>query len=314
MGRARTISRRCLGLLALCLWWACCHAPPAHAADNLRVLLVLSDNNALYQRFAATFKQNLPANIQVALLERAEDFSGSGPAADLILAVGSKAAESLAAKTTTPMLAAMIPRSKFADLLAKHPGAAPTAAIYLDHSWARQADLLHAALPERSRVGVLHSPATRLDVNELRKQLARHGATLLARQTTTPAKLFDDLEEVLSHSDILLAVPDGEIYNSNNIRNILLSSYSHGVPLVGFSQALVNAGALLALFSTPEQLAAQASSATIAYAQQRRLPDSQFPLLYSIAVNQEVARTLGGAVKSAELLRLQVDKLQKPNP
>lgn len=134
---------------------------------------------------------------------------------------------------------------------------------------------------------------------------------MIAKQTTSPGNLFDDLDDVLLRSDVLLAVPDSEVYNSNNIRNILLTSYRHGIPLVGFSQALVNAGALVAVFSTPEQLAAQASATTISFAQQKRLPDAQSPALYSIAVNQEVARTLGGTIKSAELLHLQVDKPQR---
>ena len=41
------------------------------------------------------------------------------------------------------------------------------------------------------------------------------------------------------------------------MRNILLTSYRRGVPLVGLSQAYVNAGALAAIFSTTEQLAEQ---------------------------------------------------------
>ena len=298
-------------LALLGLLWLCCQATAIHAADNLRVLLILSDNSKLYQGFANTFKQNLPANIQVGVAERAEDFSGGGQFADLLVTVGTKAAEWMAGRSTTPMLAAMVPKHKYADLLAKRPAAAQTSGIYLDHAWARQVDLLRAALPERSRIGVLYSPATRLDIGELRKQLALQGATLIARQTTSPGSLFDDLEDVLSRSEVLLAVPDSAIYNNDNIRNILLSSYRHGIPLVGFTPAYVNAGALCALYSTPEHLAAQASSTAISFAQARKLPDPQFPILYGIAVNQEVARSLGVAIKSAELLRLEVDKSQR---
>jgi len=79
---------------------------------------------------------------------------------------------------------------------------------------------------------------------------------LIARHLRSKDTLFSDLDELLIDSDVLLAVPDSEIYNSNSIRNILLSSYRRGIPLVGFSQAYVKAGALCAIFSTPEQLAA----------------------------------------------------------
>lgn len=301
-------------LLRLLLWCVISLAPSISDAGNLRVLVVLSDNQTLYQNFANTFKHNLPAKTQVSVAARAEEFSGNEPAADLTVTVGMKAAEWVAGKTATPMLAAMIPRVKYADLLAKRPSAAQTSAIYLDQSWARQVEFLRAALPERIRIGVLHSPATRLDLNELRKQLEMRGATLIAKQTSFPASLFDDLEDILSRSEVLLAMPDSEIYNSNSIRNILLTSYGRGIPLVGFSQAYVNAGALCAIFSTAEQLAEQASDIAISFERLRRLPDPQFPEQFSIAVNREVARTLGSTIKPDELLRLQVGKAETRAP
>ena len=57
-------------------------------------------------------------------------------------------------------------------------------------------------------------------------------------------ELYPKLESILASSDVLMAVPDSMIYSSSNIRNILLTSYRRGVPLVGVSQAYVNAGAL----------------------------------------------------------------------
>lgn len=293
-------------LLALC--WLFSAAPGHCAGGSVRVWLVLSDNSRLYQGFAASLRQSLPANMVLNIVERPEDFVADGSSGDLVLTVGSKAAESVAGRTGLPLLAAMLPRQKYADLLARRPPASQTSALYLDQPWARQAELLRAALPERSQVGVLYSPTTRLDLNELRRQLAGRGAQLFARQTGALASLSGDLDEVLAHSDVLLALPDGDIYNSNNIRNILLSSYHRGVPLVGFSQALVNAGGLIALFSTPEQLATQAAGAIVAFAQLRRLPEPQYPALYSIAVNQEVARTLRASIPSADALRQQLDK------
>jgi len=295
-------------LLALLCWFG--YGPAACAADDLRVLMVLSDGQKLYQNFANSFQQNLPANIQIAVVERAEDFSSETHKADLILSVGVKAAEAVAGKGRTPLLAAMIPRNKYQDLAAKHLPA-QISAVYVDQPWSRQADLIRAALPERSKVGVLHSPATRLNLGDLRKQLEMRGASLVTRQVTSSASLFEDLEDILARSEVLLVVPDSEIYNSNNIRNILLTSYRHGIPLVGISQAYVNAGALCALFSTPEQLAAQARTMTIVYGNGRNLPDAQHAATFSIAVNPEVARTLGEAIKPVESLLKEIDKSRR---
>lgn len=286
----------------------CWFAPLGCSAAELHVLVVQSDNNMLYQTFAKALTGNLPANIHVNLLQRVEDFDAQQ--ADLIVTVGVKAADWVAGKTTLPMLAAMMPSNTYADLLAKRSRTRSISALYLDQPWGRQVAFLRAAMPERHKIGVLHAADTHLDISALRTELARHNGTLVARPLHNTDTLFADLEEVLIASEVLLAVPDSAVYSSNNIRNILLTSYRRGIPLVGFSQAYVKAGALCAIFSTPEQLAAQAGAAIVSFANTGKLPDTQYPALYTIAVNQEVARTLGLAIQSAESLRLQIEKSQ----
>lgn len=302
MARTGIIARWLLGA------WLSLGTQCVYASDYGHVLLVLSDSSPLYQEFASTFAQNLPVGMHLKTLQRAEEFAGEasrgadGAGADLVVTVGVKAAENVAGKTTLPMLAAMIPSNTYTQLQLQRRG--QTSAIYLDQPLDRQVNFLSAAMPDRHRVGVLHSAAWNMQA--LRAELIRQHATLT--DVTLHESLFSALETVLSDSDMLLAVPDGAIYNGNNIRNILLSSYRRGIPLAGFSQALVKAGALCAIFSTPGQLAAQAGEAAAAYAKTGKLPVAQYPVLYSVAVNQEVARTLNIPIKSAEALRLQLEK------
>lgn len=284
--------------------------PLCALAEDLRVLVVLSDTAAPYQAFVKTLRQNLPKSIQTSVIDRAEDFSGKSVQADLIVTVGVKASHWVAERTTTPVLAALIPSDRYAELLSQHPLASQLSAIFLDQPWSRQAGLLRAALPERKRVGVLYSANTRLDMRSLREAFQRQGVTLFLKELKSTDNLYVDLEEVFENSDVLLAIPDSTIYSSNNIRNILLSSYRRGIPLLGLSQAYVNAGALCAIFSTPEHLAAQASVGIVSFSRTHRLPEAKSPELYTIAVNQEVSRTLGIAIKSPELLQLQVEKVQ----
>lgn len=281
-------------------------APSACGADALRVLVVQSDNKPLYHTFAKVLADSLPATVDLSLRVLSEDFDAQR--ADLVVTVGVAAADWVADRTSRPMIAAMIPADSYAGLLEKRGSAKKTSAIYLDQPWARQVKFVRAALPERRRVGVLYAAETRVSVQALRAEFARSERTLIARPLHDPNSLFADLEEVLAASDVLLAVPDAGVYNGSSIRNILLSSYRRGIPLVGFSQAYVRAGALCAIFSTPEQLAAQTGAAIISFAGSGDLPEARYPALYTIDVNQEVARTLGISVSSANLLRLQVDK------
>lgn len=280
----------------------------AYSANDLHVLVVLSENIASYQAFTAAFQQNLSENIQARVLDSAENFTSNNQQTDLIVTVGVKAATWVMERTTTPVLAVMIPSTKYADLLGTHTRNRRVSAIYIDQPLTRQADLLYSALPESRNIGVLYSSESSINIKQLHNELARHGLNLIAKQMQNKETMSSDLEDVLARSDVLLAIPDSTIYNSSNIRNILMSSYRQRIPLVGLSQAYVNAGALCAIFSTPEQFAAQASVITISFAQTQHLPDPQSPRIYTIAVNQDVARSLDITTKSAELLHLQVEK------
>ena len=89
-------------------------------------------------------------------------------------------------------------------------------------------------------------------------------------------------------------------------RSILLTSYRFQKPIVAFSRAYVDAGALAAIFTTPEQVAAD----LIAWLRLQKdesvqLPPPRGPASFDIAVNRQVARALGLSVADdAELLRL----------
>lgn len=285
----------------------------AAQAGALNVRLILSDDSPPYRQFAASFNKVLAAGKTIEVITESQATSG-GAKTDLIVTVGMKATGSAAGQTSTPVLAVMIPKLGYENLLAQAPAQKTTpaiSAIYLDQPWDRQLGFWRAALPARLRIGLLYSPDTRIDVARLRRDIADRGGLLVAQPVISAESLFSSLDYVLDSSDVLLAIPDGTIYSSSNIRNILLTSYRHGVPLIGLSQSYVNAGALCAIFSTPEQLAEQASSAVILFSRTRRLPDSQFPAAFTIAVNQQVARSLGIELPSPEAIRSQMDKAKE---
>ncbi|NOT99993.1 MAG: hypothetical protein HOO95_00235 [Gallionella sp.] len=278
----------------------------------MNVTVVLSDNSAPYQSFAQTFGKSLPPSVSVTVLERAEQLSSVVSPADLIVTVGMQAAESAAAQTNVPVLAVMISQRGYLELLAKFPVKKiprPISAIYLDQPWERQINFLRAALPERRKISLLSSEEIKLDVSRLRQVVAQRGGSLEVSKVHSTEELFPQLENVLTNSDVLLATPDSLIYSNSNILNILLTSYRYRVPIIGLSQAYVNAGALGAIFSTPEQLAEQTGATVISFLQNGQLPEAQPPIAFSIALNPQVARSMGIELPSAELIRKKMDKI-----
>lgn len=287
-------------LLPVLLLFFCGFTLPVVAAENIQVQLVLSDGSAIYQSFLAAFRQALPPLIRLNVVQRAEEFE-SMPV-DLVVTVGVKAAERVALERSAPMLAVMVP---FGLDLSRARNK-PLSALYFEQPWHRQVHFIRTAFPERRRIGVLHSVDAQQE--PLRTELKQHGGTLVSRPLRSKESLFSDLDDLLSESEVLLATRDSAVYNSHTIRNILLSSYRRGIPLVGFSSSYVKAGALCAIFSTPDQLALQTTEMIQIFARTAKLPDAQYPTRYTIAVNQEVARTLGIAIKPADELHTQLER------
>lgn len=270
----------------------------AHSA-RLNVALVLSNNSAPYREFVTTFNRSATNAVQTLVFESPNEFLLSLGNSDIVIAIGMHASESLMISTKVPMLSVMVPQGAYENLIKTQPKhEKPLAAIYLNQPWARQIDFLYAVLPHSRRIGVLHTAAVAQELRDISSEVTRHGGVLVEREVVADSSLSAGLDNLLLASDVLLALPESAIYNPANIRNILLSTYRQNVPLLGWSQAFVNAGAVAALFSTPEQLAMQTSALVSVYEQSGRWPTSQYPTEFNIAINRQVARSLGIVIAS----------------
>ena len=100
----------------------------------------------------------------------------------------------------------------------------------------------------------------------------------------------------IGHSEVLLALPDSAVYNPENIRNILLSTYRRKQGVIGFSSDMVKVGALATTYSEIEDINAQVAEMAAAFAASGDLPPPQFPRYFRSAINEGVARSLDIAV------------------
>lgn len=287
-----------------------CVAISTQAATEFKVTLVLSDDNPIYQRFAKTYQDNLPTTHKLTVIFGADSYLAGAQTAELVVTVGSKAASTLVGRTSKPMLLTMLPSNLYPELASRRTAPSQLSALYVDQPWSRHIELLFAALPQTRKIGILNSSDSGIEPEELRQLVARHGAKLIVNFVPDSESLFHALEDTLNHSEVLLATPDNLIYSSSNIRNILMTSYRHQVPLIGLSKGYVNAGALCAVYSSPEALARQAGAMTLAYAQGKHLPPAQFPIEFEVATNIEVARTLGIKLKTVAQLHQQLQRAE----
>ncbi|HYE40957.1 MAG TPA: hypothetical protein VEB23_13560 [Ramlibacter sp.] len=103
----------------------------------------------------------------------------------------------------------------------------------------------------------------------------------------------------VADAPVLLAWPDRAVFNSENVRNILLSTYRHGQGVIGFSADMVSSGALATTYSTLEDINTQIAEALSAYASTGELGPPQFPRYFRTAINEGLARSLKVPVSDA---------------
>ena len=271
-------------------------------ANPLRATLVLSSNSGAYHELASEIKKALPGEYELRVINVGEDIFDT----DIFIAVGMKAAEALS-QNDKPTLNILLPRAGFEKL--KRATSSNYSAIFMDQPMQRQLALINTLLPNATSVGVLYdtSPA---ELVSLRKQSSAMHLGLREQKVGQQQSLADALSDLLQVSDVLLVLPDDNIYRSDTIRNILLQTYRAQVPVVGLSASYVRAGALCAIYSTPQQIANQAAEAIEDFTTTGKLPAPQYTKEFEVSVNTQVARSLGVPVKDAVQLRVEVRRHQ----
>lgn len=277
----------------------------AWAAEDV-IWLALSDSGSAYAETAEAARREIlrgGAGVTVELQPWQQLIGAGRTPPRLVIAVGATAYAAVAeSDLRAPLLAVLLPRLAYE----RHSccrGGRGQSAIFLDQPAARQLDLLRLALPERLRIGVLFGPESRALAPALRRAAGERGLVLASAEAGGNGNLFPLLKELTATSDLLLALPDPNIFNSLTIQNILTTSYRARIPLVGFSPAYVKAGALLALYSTPAQIGTQAGEIARAVLVGKPLPPPQAPRDFSVGVNVDVARSLGIAIGSEDANR-----------
>ncbi|MDX9994071.1 MAG: ABC transporter substrate binding protein [Rhodocyclaceae bacterium] len=287
-------------------------ACPAQA----EIWVSLAGEDGPYEEMAAVLRaewRDRPVVIGpwTALAERA------GPPPDLVVTVGAAAFDGMLksmrgrgpAWESVPVLGTLLPQLAYKTTVERlRPGRRPVSAVVLDQPFARQMDLIRHALPSRQRVAVMTGPQTRPYLKTLEREAQARGMQLIpATGIAAPEDIFPALRQVLEQADVLLALPDTLVYNNSNLQNILLTTYRARVPVVTFSPAYVKAGALLAVYSTPAQVARQVVRKLAHWRPGQPLPEPSSPGEFAVAANPKVAATLGigldDAVQIAEDLR-----------
>jgi len=306
--------------------------PLAYAADpdSGSIQVLLSADGTIHRELLASLRESLaalagPDAPELSVTTLPEESSESPPTiksngAKLLVAVGTRATElALTRQQSIPVLAVMIPRSAYLELegTTERIGGEPkSSAIVIDQPVLRQLALTRAVLPRALRLGVLLGPRSAPLEADLRQAAGDLGLELSIVPVSTkevPARAF---RKLTTGSDAVLAVYDPVILNPSTAKWMLYAAYQSRLPLIGFSQSYLDAGATAAVFSTPADLGRQAAEEVLRHLAD---PDSDpstpiAPRYYRVGFNAPVARSLGVRLPDADEVVARIADLEGKSP
>jgi hypothetical protein len=268
-----------------------CAEPAGAAAPAARIDIVIAADNSNLRELSSKIQTTLlqqQGNLAITVRTRAEAEASPTEGA-LLISVGD----------------ALLPwidtaRGKYPATIAFYVNSAQfraggnpahVAALYRDQPLPRQLRLARQLFPKLQRVAILQGeqelPISR---QQLQSVSGLDIAVVGIREKTDWAK---SLSQLLADNDILLGLDDPQMYNSDTIHSILLTAYRHGKVLIGPGKPFVSAGGLASCYTNIDQYLQQLGDMVKIYLQTDKLPESQYPKNYQVAINQQVASSLG---------------------
>jgi hypothetical protein len=265
----------------------------AASQEHREVVIVVSDEGDLTRKVVADLRRRLP---------RAEvgDIKVLTPRRALVIAVGPAALRSvMAASVDGPVISIFTSSQVYHSILETATGRRPAStAIYAEPSPTAQLRLVRLLFKRPIRTTVVLGGRTTF----LESLLQRAAAEARIPLTVENYELDDSISRILGRSGeshAILAIPDSLVFTSDNLRTVLLTTYRNGQAVIGFSAALVRAGALATTFSEVEDINAQLEELVSAYEGSGQLPAPQFPKYFRTLINEDVARSLNVVIDDA---------------
>lgn len=283
------------------------------------VVLLLSSDSAPYQEVVTGIRAGFTLNskqydLTITTLDGLQKGEQTLPEKYAVLVtVGSRATRyALMEKISKSIFATFVTRSSLLSELSSEEGfpSQLKGALVLDQPAQRVVALAQLINPQARSLGTAVNGSSPNRRDEFSRATEKAGLQLNVATLFEDSNPISDLKIIFSNSHVFIVVPDKARFNSKIAKWILFLSYRHRVPVIGYSQKYSDAGALVSLFSTPEQIGRDTAKLVHEGLSDRRQlfsnPRLLSPREFTLAVNNKVANSLGLEIDSAEQLKQQL--------
>jgi protein-tyrosine-phosphatase len=176
----------------------------------------------------------------------------------------------------------------------KPPVAENQSVFVLTQSACRQIIFMQKLVPTWKSAGIITSKTSSKQLDDIKQCGTQHGITIRIYHVNNEKDLIQNLDNAVIQNDVLLALADTVVYNSRSVKNILLTAYRHRKPVIGYSNSLVKAGAVAAIYTSAEDAGVQAAEIIEEYNAAKGCFGRRIftPSTFTVSINRQVARAL----------------------
>jgi ABC-type uncharacterized transport system substrate-binding protein len=281
------------------------------SADPSPVYLLLSGEQPYYQEVSEVFEKALAEQPGAPrILTSGLDQSLQVATGSLVVAIGSRASEfALKRLPKADILSLLMPVAAWDELRERLPGSGRRAAVVIDQPLQRSLTLGQLLVPSARQVGAVFGPISVDKRPHLLRAVQCRGMELVYADMDSADNPIGVLSPLVQKSDLFIAVADRAVFNKSVAKWLLYLSFRQKVSVIGFSQSYAKAGALGAVYSSPENIGRHGAELVVNLLaqEQAELPvielwGTNYPKYYTLAINRKVARALNIPVPELEVL------------
>lgn len=289
-----------LGLFCLLLM-------PTLSYSQERILVVMSGQGEIYQDFYSTLKDKIHKKIAISHISISDINNETLSYHDLIISIGYKSAKAISKyKIETPVVYSLIPddESLRSEVSCKKETCYK---IYINQPVNRYIKLFKVLFPDGKNLVF----ATTKENSKISRQVKTSSENLHVIYKEFLIQKNQNISQTfirnLSNNDVLLALPNSDIYNVNSAKNILLSTYHANVPIIAYSKSFAKAGALISLYSSIDNVAKKTASTVnkIFNGVPLKLKE-YYPDEFTIEINSAVARSLNINIEPESVIKRKI--------
>ena len=282
----------------------CLLITPAPSYSKEDILAIMSNYGEVQQSFYSKLQNKLTKNTSLTQINYSDITNEIISQYNHIISIGYKSAKVMAKhETKNNIIYTLIPDNE--SLRVSIPCQKTTCyKIFINQPVSRYVQLFKNLFPKGKTLAF----ATTKD-NTIKSQQVKKAAisnNLIFKNIRIPknhniSRLFINN---LNNNDVLLALPNPEIYNASHAKSIILSTYHANVPIIAYSKSFAKAGALISLYSSIDNIADKTANIVNTIITGGQLKQKEYyPDYFTIEINSAVARSLNINIDSENILK-----------